>query len=132
MQRKDPPAKHVRRILLCGPMVNIHIVYPPVTQIETGIDVLSRKVVRDSIRGISELRFGPVEWLVADGYYSHSERGHSVCILFSVVLQKRADSLSQSSSTERRHQADFRDCIRRYTPSNGGSLEDCMFSSSEG
>lgn len=118
MQRKIRPAKHVSRTLLWGPTVNMHIVYPPVTQIEADMDVLSRKVVRDSIRGISELQLGPGEKLMTDGYDYHSEGGHSVCIVFSVVLQERANSLSQSSSTERRHQADLGNYIRRGTPSD--------------
>ena len=37
----------------------MHIVYPLVTRIKTDVDVPCRKVVRDSIRGISELQLGP-------------------------------------------------------------------------
>ena len=64
----------------------MHIVYPPVTRIEADVDVLSRKVVRDSIRGISELQLGAGEKPLAYGYDYHSERGHSVCMVFSVVF----------------------------------------------
>ena len=39
-----------------GPMLKMHIVYPPVTRIEADVNVLFRKIVRDSIRGISELQ----------------------------------------------------------------------------
>ena len=118
MQRKIRRVKHVSRTLLWGPTVNMHIVYPPVTRIEANINVLSRKVVRDSIRGISELQLGSGEKPMTDGYDYHSQGGHSVCIVFSVVLQAQADSPSQSSGTERRHQADLGDYIRRGTPSD--------------
>ena len=48
--------------------------------------MLSRKVVRDSIRGISESQLGPGPMLTADGFYYHSEGGHSVYIVFSSIL----------------------------------------------
>ena len=69
--------------------------------------MLSRKVVRDSIRGISESQFGPGPMLMADGFYYHSEGGHSVCVAFSSILQACTNVPSQSSGTERGHQADF-------------------------
>ena len=95
------------------------------------LDVLLRKVVRDSIRGISELQRDPGETPMADCWYYHSKRGHSVCMAFFEHIQKRADSPSQSSSTERRHQAHFWDHIRRGTPRHGGPFEDCIASSSK-
>ncbi len=108
----------------------MHIVYPSVTRIEADVNVLFRKIVRDSIRGISELQLGAGGKSLAYGYDHRSERGHSVCIVFSVVFYIGGLTTSQSSSTERRHQADLRDYIRRSTPSNGRSSEDCISSSS--
>ena len=45
-----------------------------VTKNEADVDVLSRKVVRDSIRGISESERRLGEELMADGYY-HPSKG---------------------------------------------------------
>ena len=59
--------------------------YPSITPIEADIDVLSRKVVRDSIRGISESQLGPSETLVADDCY-HSQGGYTVCMVLSVII----------------------------------------------
>lgn len=49
--------------------------------------MLSRKVVRDSIRGISESELRLGEELMADGYYYPSEGRYSVCHLFSVIYR---------------------------------------------
>lgn len=87
----------------------MHIFYLSVPRNEADIDVLSRKVVRDSIRGISEFQLGPGQSFVADGYYYHSKGGYPVYVVFSVGLQERADSPWQSSGTERRYQAHLRD-----------------------
>ena len=46
---------------------------------EADVDVLSRKVVRDSIRGISESELRLGQELMADGYYYPSEGRYSVC-----------------------------------------------------
>ena len=64
----------------------MHMGYPPITPIQADIDVLSRKVVRDSIRGISESQLGPSKTLVADDFYHHSEGGYTVRMVLSVIL----------------------------------------------
>ena len=90
---------------------NTRMIYPPITRMKADVKVLSRKVVKDSIRGISESQLGPSEMPIADVSYCHSEGGYPVRMTFSVVLQARADSLSQSPGTERRYQADFGDYL---------------------
>ena len=67
-------------------MFNMHMGYPPITPIEADIDVLPRKVVRDSIRGISESQLGPSKTLLTEGFYYHSEGGYTVCMVLSVIL----------------------------------------------
>ena len=103
----DPQKPSACQLTLCGDLRSactcMHMVYPPVTRIEADVHMLSRKVVRDSIHGISELWLGPGEMLMADGLYYHSEGGHPVCTFFSVILWERANRPSQSSGTERRH-----------------------------
>lgn len=84
--------QYVSRSLLWAPTVDMHIVYPRVTRIEADIDVLFRKVVRDSIRGISELQLGSCKRVMANRYHYPSERGHSVCMAYPTVLLGRADS----------------------------------------
>lgn len=63
----------------------MHMRYPPITPLEADIDVLSRKVVRDSIRGISESQLGPSRTLVANDFYHISEGGYTVCMVLSVI-----------------------------------------------
>ena len=63
----------------------------PIIRVEADVNVIPRKVIRDSIRGISESQFGLREApkvLIADGYYYHSEGGHPVYIAFSLALKK--------------------------------------------
>lgn len=76
------------------------------------MDVISRKVVRDSIRGISELKPVLGKRLMADEYCYHSDGGHSVCTVFSMLAQGCTDGPSQSSGTQRRHQTDLGNYIR--------------------
>lgn len=61
--------------------------------VEADVHMLFRKVVRDSIRGISEsdLRLG--KELMADGYYYLSQGRHSVCYPLLTDLQEHADRL---------------------------------------
>ena len=115
-----------------GTTVHMHMAYLPVTRFKSDINVLSRKVVRDSIHGISRSQFGPGTMLMANDFHYHSEGGYSVCTVFSAVLLQRANNPSQTPGTERRHQADFRVYLRRGTPSNGRSVEDGSSSFSNG
>ena len=53
----------------------MHMIDPPIIRVDADVNVISRKVVRDSIRGISESLFGlrePRKVLFADGYRYHS------------------------------------------------------------
>ena len=62
------------------------MVFQPVIRIEADGNVLSRKVVRDSIRGISESQRVPDDdKSTADGYHYSSQGGHSVCMVVSAA-----------------------------------------------
>ena len=61
------------------------MVFQPVIGIEADGNVLSRKVVRDSIRGISESQLVPDDKSTADGYHYSSQGGHSVCMVVSAA-----------------------------------------------
>lgn len=63
-----------------------HMINPPITRIEADVHMLSRKVVRDSVRGISESWLGPRKMLMAEGLYHHSKGGPSVCMVSYVLL----------------------------------------------
>lgn len=110
-RRNDLPAKDFSRIMLRDPAANMHMLCTPLLRTQADNDALSRKVVRDSIRGISEFELGPGKTLLADGDNFHSEGGHSVHMAFSAALQERANNFSQSFGTERRHQMDIGDDI---------------------
>ena len=45
---------------------NTRTIYPPITRMKTDVKVLSRKVVKDSIRGISGSQLGPSIMPIAD------------------------------------------------------------------
>ena len=49
-----------------GSMINMSMVYLPIIRAQANVSVFSRKVVRDSIRGISESRLDPSTMLIAD------------------------------------------------------------------
>ena len=66
---------------------NTRTIYPPITRRKTDVKVLSRKVVKDSIRGISGSQLGPSIMPIADVSYYYSEGGYPVCMIFSMVLQ---------------------------------------------
>lgn len=84
---KEWPTRRRRRLILCGlSTVKVHMTYWAVTRIEANVHVLSRKVVRDSVRGISESRLGLRKTLMADDLYHHSKGGSSVCMVFSMLL----------------------------------------------
>ena len=67
---------YLSRVSLSDLPVNMHMVYAPIIRVEADVNVISRKVVRDSIRGISESQFGfrkARELLIADDDHYHSE-----------------------------------------------------------
>ena len=66
--------------------VKVHMINRPITRIGADVHMLSRKVVRDSVRGISESWLGPRKMLMADDLYHHSKGGYSVCMVSSVLL----------------------------------------------
>ena len=69
----------------------MHVVCRPIIRVEADIIVISRKVIRDSIRGVSESQFGlreATQMLIADGCYYLSEGGHPVYIAFSLALNR--------------------------------------------
>ena len=92
----------------------VHMVYWPRQSHELKIDVvmLPRKIIRDSVYGISESQLAPGSKHMAYECLNNSNWRHPVCMILLVVFQKRANRPFQSSSTERRHKADLGDYLR--------------------